>query len=273
MNRFFLFLLPCILSIPALSVAEEKSDPANEFRLPGHRAIYELALGETRDTAGIQGAEGRYVFDLEDVCEGYTLNERLVVRLVRDGGNVLTDYRLSAYETNDGQLYRFSTETEFNGTTGQSASGNLSIEDEVSQVDYKTAEDVSFDEKVLPPLAHIRAIVSAAKAGEERYAATVFDGDIEKPVFYAVTRINQAEDVKLPEGVEGVDHLKDRAHWRIDSVYFPPGDTSKAESSVPEFRFTAILYENGVVTDLTLDYLDFSLKAELAELEIHDDGC
>ena len=219
------------------------------------------------------GAEGRYVFDLEDVCEGYTLNERLVVRLARDGGTVLTDYRLSAYETEDGDLYRFSTETEFNGTTGQSASGNLSVADEVSEVDYEVADDVSFDEEVLPPLAHIRAIVDAAKAGEKRYAATVFDGDVEKPVFYAVTRITQAEDVKTPEEIDGSKYLEDRTHWRIDSVYFPPGGTGEEESSVPEFRFTAILYDNGVVTDLVLDYVDFSLKAELAELAIHDGGC
>jgi len=273
MNRFCLFLLPCALSIPTISLADDTSVAMEENRLPGHRAVYELTLGETRNTSGIMGAEGRYVFDLEDVCEGYTLNERLVVRLARDGGTVLTDYRLSAYEAEDGHLYRFSTETEFNGTTGQSASGNLSIDGEVSEVDYETADDVSFDEEVLPPLAHIRAIVDAAMAGEDRYAATVFDGDVEKPVFYAVTRITPAGDVEPPEKLDGVEHLKDRDHWRIDSVYFPPGDTGDAASSIPEFRFTAILYDNGIVTDLVLDYLDFSLKAELAELDVHESGC
>ncbi len=273
MNRFYLFLLPCALAIPSLSVADDKSVSTGETRLPGHRAVYELELGESLDTAGIMSAEGRYVFDLEDVCEGYTLNERLVVRLGREGGNVLTDYRLSAYETDDGHLYRFSTETEFNGTTGQSASGDLSIDGDVSEVDYKVAEDVSFDEEVLPPLAHIRAIVNSAKAGEDRYAATVFDGDVDKPVFYAVTRITPAEDLETPEDINGADHLKGRDHWRIDSVYFPPESAGEADSSMPEFRFTAILYDNGVVTDLVLDYLDFSLKAELTEIEVHEGGC
>ncbi len=273
MNRFCLFVLPCVLSVSTLSFAEEKPDTADETRLPGHRAVYELQLGETRGSASILGAEGRYVFDLEDVCEGYTLNERLVVRLARDGGTVLTDYRLSAYEAEDGHLYRFSTETEFNGETGQSASGNLSVEEESSEVDYETAEDISFDEEVLPPLAHIRAIVDAARAGEDRYAATVFDGDIEKPVFYAVTRITSAEDAEASDTIDGADHLHDIARWNIDSVYFPPGGTGDTAGSMPEFRFTAILYENGVVTDLVLDYLDFSLSAELTELAVHDGGC
>ena len=243
------------------------------MRLPGHRAVYELSLNHTSSTTAITGAEGRYVFDLEDVCDGYTLNERLVVRLARDGGTVLTDYRLSAYEAEDGHLYRFSTETEFNGASGQSASGDLSVEDESAEVHYKDSDTISFDEEVLPPLAHIRAIIEAAMAGEERYAATVFDGDIEKPVFYAVTRISAIEGEPEIEDIDGFEDIEGRESWTIDSVYFPPADSNDAESSVPEFRFTAILYDNGVVTDLVLDYLDFALDARLAEVQVHDSMC
>ncbi len=272
MNRFRLFFLSCFLAIPAPVFAEDASPDAIEKRLPGHRAVYELSLGETRETTAISGADGRYVFDLEDVCEGYTLNERLVVRLARESGSILTDYRLSAYETESGDLYRFSTETEFNGTTGQSAAGNLSIEEEGAEVDYEDSDDISFDEEVLPPLAHIRAIIEAAMAGKTRYAATVFDGDIEKPVFYAVTRIAPSGETKT-DHIEGAEYLDGHASWRIDSVYFPPAEPDQVESSVPEFRFTGILYDNGVVMDLVLDYLDFSLNARLAELEIHDNGC
>lgn len=246
---------------------------AQEIRLPGHSAVYELELGTTRSASAIVGAEGRYVFDLEDICEGYTLNERLVVQLARASDTILTDYRLSAYETEAGDLYRFSTETEFNGQAGQAAEGNLSVLPESAEVDYKSAEDVQFDETVLPPLAHIRAILDAARSGEDRYAATVFDGDVDKPVFYAVTRIAKpAEDAGLPDA-KGADALKDLDRWRIDSVYFPPTDGATSATTVPEFRFTGTLYENGVVTDLVLDYLDFSLEASLVELEVHDAGC
>jgi hypothetical protein len=266
MNRFYALALPCIAIAPTLAVAEN-------IHLPGHRAVYELSLGDTRGSVAIRGAEGRYVFDLEDICEGYTLNERLVVRLARDGGTVLTDYRLSAFETENGDLYRFSTETEFNGTTEQSASGNLSVAKESAEVDYDAADDVTFDEAVMPPLAHIRAILDAARAGEDRYAATVFDGDIKKPVFYAVTRITDAEeDVDLSK-IEGKEALEEVAKWRIDSVYFPPTGDEDAATATPEFRFTATLFENGVVTDLILDYLDFSLEAELVDLKVHESGC
>lgn len=274
LNKSFSIFLSCLLLSPGMASAEEAAaGVSDDLRLPGHRAVYELSLSSTRGASAISGAEGRYVFDLEDVCEGYTLNERLVVSLSRDGGTILTDYRLSAYETETGDLYRFATETEFNGTTGQSASGNLSVEAESAEVEYKDNETISFDEEVLPPLAHMRAIIEAAQAGEERYAATVFDGDIEKPVFYAVTRISNADDAPAIEDIDGAEYMQDRQRWTIDSVYFPPAEGNDLESSVPEFRFTGTLYDNGIVTDLVLDYLDFALDARLTEVAVHDTGC
>ncbi len=268
MNNFRRLIVPCMVFAPlATAFAEDNT------HLPGHRAVYELSLGDTRGSVAIRGAEGRYVFDLEDICDGYTLNERLVVRLARDGGTVLTDYRLSAFETENGDLYRFSTETEFNGTTEQSASGNLSVEKESAAVDYDSADDITFDETVMPPLAHMRAILDAARAGEDRYAATVFDGDVQKPVFYAVTRINDAGEKGDLSSIEGGEALEDVKRWRIDSVYFPPSGDADAATATPEFRFTATLFDNGVVTDLTLDYLDFSLEAELVDLKVNNGGC
>ncbi len=274
MNRFLSFFLPCLLLSPGAPQAQDGAAAQEEMRLPGHRAVYELTLSETRGTTAITGAEGRYVFDLEDVCEGYTLNERLVVRLARDGGSILTDYRLSAYETESGDLYRFATETEFNGATGQSASGDLSVEDESAEVRYENEGTVTFDEHVHAPLAHIRAIIEAAQAGEDRYAATVFDGDVDKPVFYAVTRIAPGRD-GMPDldGVAGAEDIEGHDRWTIDSVYYPPADAGDLESSVPEFRFTGTLYDNGIVSDLRLDYLDFALDARLTEIDVHEGGC
>ncbi len=265
MKRFLVIQALVLAAFPAAASAEE-------IKLPGHRAVYELSLGKSDGNATVVGAEGRYVFDLEDVCSGYTLNERLVVRLAREGDTVLTDYRLSAYEAADGELYRFSTETEFNGLTGQSAEGNLSVDNGTAELDYKTADDVTFDEEVLAPLAHIRAILEAAAAGEERHAATVFDGDVDKPTFFAVTRIAKNDAVAEGTGKDVIDMLDGIESWRIDSVYFPPsGDT--ADTAVPEFRFTGTLYANGVVNDLMLDYGDFALNAALQELEVYEGGC
>lgn len=265
MTHKFIVVAALVIATPVL--ADE-----TEIRLPGHRAVYELSFDSARTNTGVVGAEGRYVFDLEDACEGYALNERLVVQLARTNDRVLTDYRLSAFETSDGDQYRFATETEFDGKTGQEAEGNLTVGTESATVDYTKAETLEFDEPVLAPVAHVRAVLSAALAGEDRHAAMIFDGDIESPIFYAVTRISP-DDSEEKLDAKGAFKLKGMKRWIIDSVYYPPETGTEGEGAVPQFAFSATLFENGIVDDLTLDYMDFALKATMSELEIRDSGC
>jgi len=243
---------------------------STEMRLAGHRAVYELSFDSAETNSGVVGAEGRYVFDLDDACEGYALNERLVVKIARTEDTILTDYRLSAFESSDGSQYRFSTSTDFNGSTGQHADGDLRVdlEDETSDVDYDEAEDVSFEHAVLAPVAHVQAVIRAAIAGEERHAAMIFDGDVDEPVYYTATRISESP---TDETVEGTEELAELKRWKIDSVYFPSdGD---ADGATPKFAFGATIFENGVVADLRLDYMDFALNATLSELEVRESGC
>lgn len=241
---------------------------AKDIRVPGHRAVYVLSAADSGD--GPSTAKGRYVFDVEDFCDGYTLNERLVVQLERRGTKTLTDYRLSAFESETGDLYRFSTETSFNGRTGNSAEGTLSVGEENSDVDYKTAEDVEFEGNVLAPMAHLRALLEAASEGETRHAAQVFDGDIDKPVFFAVTRLVKADE-DIPD-IEGADALDGVPHWKIDAVFYSDVD-GEEEEDTPDFSFTGVIYATGVMTNLVFDYGEFALDAALEELEVYDSDC
>ncbi len=255
----------------ALSCATPTLVWGAEGTLAGHRAVYELSFDSAETNSGVVGAEGRYVFDLDDACEGYALNERLVVKIARSDDTVLTDYRLSAFESVNGSEYRFSTKTEFNGKTGQEADGNLvvDLEEKTAEVDYNKSEDLTFEHSLLTPVAHVRAVLDAAKAGEKRHAAMIFDGDVDSPIYYAATRISEAGE-KVPDGA---DELADLKRWKIDSVYFPPETGSEGEGSIPKFAFSATIFDNGVVADLRLDYIDFALKATLSDLEVHKSGC
>lgn len=245
---------------------------SSEVRLAGHRAVYELSFDSAETNSGVIGAEGRYVFDLEDACEGYALNERLVVKIARTEDTILTDYRLSAFESSDGTEYRFATQTDFNGRTGQEAEGNLSVDldGETAEVDYDGAEDVSFDHPVLAPVSHVRAVIEAAIAGEDRHAAMIFDGDTNAPIYYAATRISEVEK---DETIKGTEDLAELGRWKIDSVYFPPETGGEGDGATPDFAFSATIFENGVVADLRLDYSEFALKATMSDLELHQSGC
>ncbi len=267
MKRKFAFAASLFIFTPAQAEA-----PVVD--LIGYRAVYEITFESSDANSGIIGAEGRYVFDVDDACEGYATNERFVVRLARAEDPIVQDYRLTAFEAADGAQYRFTRIIELNGNAGQKASGELVVDAEKksAHVDYAEAEDQSYDKAVLTPVAHIRELLNTAKTGGDRHAAMIFDGDVDSPIFYAVTRIMPADAGAGAEG-DAKGSLTDLARWKIDTVYYPPETGDEGEGAVPKFLFEAVLFENGVLTDLRLDYVDFALKATLSDLEIRPSDC
>ena len=267
MKSKFAFAASLIMMTPAWA-----DTPAID--LAGYRAVYEISFESSDVNSGIIGAEGRYVFDVDDACEGYATNERFVVRLARTEDPIVQDYRLTAFEAADGAQYRFTRTIELNGRTGQKATGELVVDSAKSSahVDYAEADDQSYDDAVLTPVAHIRELLNTAKAGEERHAAMIFDGDVDSPIFYAVTRILPADPEQKTEGDEQ-DSLEGLSRWKIDTVYYPPETGDEGEGATPKFLFEATLFENGVLTDLRLDSVDFALKATLSDLEVRQSGC
>jgi len=267
MKRKFLIMALSFSMTPALA-----DTPSVD--LVGYRAVYEISFESSDVNSGIIGAEGRYVFDVDDACEGYATNERFVVRLARTEDPIVQDYRLTAFEASDGAQYRFTRSIELNGLTGQKATGELIVDSEKSSahVDYAEADDQTYDDAVLTPVAHVRELLATAKAGEDRHAAMIFDGDVDSPIFYAVTRIMTADPDLETEGNDQAS-LADLQRWKIDTVYYPPETGDEGEGATPKFLFEAVLFENGVLTDLKLDYVDFALKATLSDLEVRPSDC
>jgi len=252
------------------AMAEE---PA-EINVAGFRAVYEISFDSSDASSGVIGAEGRYVFDVDDACEGYATNERFVVRLARAEEPVVQDYRMSAFESATGDSYRFNRSVDLNGRVGQKAQGELTVDVDASRtvLDYDEAEDQAYDDAILTPIAHLKQLLTTAMAGEDRHAAMIFDGDVDTPIFYAVTRIIEIEEDAEIEG-DRIEDLEGLARWKIDTVYYPPETGDEGEGATPEFLFEGVLFSNGVVTDMRLDYIDFALRATLSDLEVRDSGC
>ena len=69
--------------------------------------------GRATDASGVTNAAGRLVFEVSgSSCEGYTMSQRLVVRLDGpDEADRLLDFRVSTFEAGDGAFYRFVSRT------------------------------------------------------------------------------------------------------------------------------------------------------------------
>ena len=234
-----------------------------------HLGVYDLSLTQARHSARISGAAGRFVISVEDVCEGFTLNEQLSMTLTSSElGGMETHYRRSAYEAKDGDRYRFAIETRYEQgesimSVGEAARGA----DGAVHAVYDTPAElgaVDSPEGGIWPIMHLSRVIAAAKAGERVFRARVFDGDAEIPTLDAVARIGG----ELPKD-GAIPALAALRRWPVDIAYFEP----EAADSPPVYSLRTVLYENGAQGDMDLDFGDFQVKAALSRFELREPGC
>ncbi|HSG95166.1 MAG TPA: DUF1849 family protein, partial [Afifellaceae bacterium] len=114
-DSFWRFAAALAAAFVLTAAAPQPAPPAETTPVP-HRAIYRIDLADRENRSGITGADGRMVFEVAgNACDGYTMSQRLVVRLSADeGDDRILDFRVSTFEAGDGGLYRFVSKTMMN---------------------------------------------------------------------------------------------------------------------------------------------------------------
>jgi hypothetical protein len=70
-------------------------------------------------------------------------------------------------------------------------------------------------------------------------------------------------------GDEKLKPMKGLTGWPVSISYFK---VNADEEDTPSYQISMLLFENGVAGDMKLNYGDFVLNAELADLEMLDGG-
>ena len=92
----------------------------------------------------------------------------------------------------------------------------------------------------------------------------MFDGsDTGEKLFDTLTVVGKEATAPAPDQ-DKADGLKGLRRWPVAISYF---DAAK-EDAPPEYVLSFDLYENGVSGSLKLDYGQFSLNAQLTQLEL-----
>ena len=252
--RFFIFLF---CTVPAFV-------QAGVVPLASHRAVYDLTLKKLHQEGGIQNVRGRIVMEVENQCEGYVVNQRMLVELVNLEGVVITsDFHLSTWEDKKGDTMRFSMSNVLNGKPVEKSDGIARMEDGEGTVSFRDDENESFTlpKGVLFPTAHTLEILKSARAGKNLVSAKVYDGNGAEGLQDSLTVIGKrnAAKKKMAEKPE----MENLPYWPVQLAYFD----LKGQTNEPDYEVGINLYENGVASDLTLKYKDFSLSGELVQLD------
>ncbi|MFT6556612.1 cell envelope integrity EipB family protein [Sneathiella sp.] len=240
-----------------------------EVPLASHRAVYDLSLKEIKQDNGVQNVRGRIVMEVDNQCEGYVLNQRMLVQLENvEGGVVTSDFHLSTWENKSGNSMRFSMSSILDGQSVEASDGVATLGENDGKVVFN-GEDTDTKELVLPkgvlfPTAHTRIILKSAKQGKNLVSAKVYDGNGPEGLQDTLTVIGKKGF--SDDWSDADQRMKEMPYWPVQFAFFD----LKGQSNEPDYEVGLKMYENGVATDLTLKYKEFSLSGKLVQLDFLD---
>jgi hypothetical protein len=234
-----------------------------------HRAFYDIKLKASRWGSGVSGLRGRMVVEFSDVCDGYTLNQRFVTEMSdTEGQTTVSDLSISSWESADGKNFRFNLKNEVDGKIASTFKGRA--ERAVGKIRYDAPQTKENDlpTEAIFPTEHAVDLILGARSGQTFVERKIFDGSGEGEVYdaYAVIGQEQARSKveMLLASVPGGDAYKAQRVWPVIVSYFPVA----GKEELPDYEVSYMLYENGISSDLVLDYGDFSVTGKLEKIEV-----
>ncbi|MFB2552152.1 cell envelope integrity EipB family protein [Ensifer soli] len=254
---------------PFVSALTGAAGAATTGLLVPHRAVYDLELKDASERSGIAGMYGRMVYEFNgSPCEGYTVSFRFVTQVDNGEGVRLSDQQTTTYEDLKGRNFRFLTRTFTDEALDKEVRGSAHDGPDGVKVDLSAPEkrEVSLADGLFPT-AHMMAVIDRAKKGERFFEQRIFDGsDAGDKTLLTTTTIGARTAPKGDDAeASKADELATAAYWPVTIAYF---DDKSSGDSLPIYRMTFKLYENGVTRDLTMDYGDFVLSGRLTDLEL-----
>lgn len=249
---------------PALAQGASPGSP-----LAPHRAVYDLRLLKSTGGSAPVAASGRIVYDFTgSSCEGYTVAFRQFTEMTpSEGENRSSDMRSTTYESADGKTFRFRVQhldgnkvtNTVDGEAVRSGDGALSL-----QLKQPAPMQADIDHDAVFPTDMMLQALKAAQAGQPILALKVFDGsDGGEKVYHTMSIIGKPMTDALKDATKDVAAMQSMRRWTTRVSYF---DVEKVDAPAV-YVLTFQMWENGVSSDLIIDYGDFQLKGEMTSVE------
>jgi hypothetical protein len=121
---------------------------------------------------------------------------------------------------------------------------------------------------------HAYTLVQAAKSGVKMFTANLYDGSEKGEKYYLTTTVIGKEYTPgakpMAASFKGAERLQGVRSWPMTISYFEAGKNKQDQTPAYELSFR--YFENGVTSDLKIDYGEFAIKGELKELTFLDPG-
>lgn len=261
------FLLAPFWALPSFGQIADDRQLAKQ--MAPHKALYEIKMTSKSSGSQILNISGQMFYEWHPECEAWVTDHRFnLLYEYADSPAVRIASDFSTYEPFDGKSFDFTSRRKRNGSLYQEIRGRAEKgADGAGKAVYSLPEGLSFDldRATLFPMAHSLEILRQAQGGEKFYRAIIFDGsDEEGPVEISAFLGKTATPLQTLSFPSSVDAslLKTKA-WNVRMAFFP----LSGETEDSDYEMDAIFHNNGIISDMNVEYKDFSITQKLVALE------
>lgn len=268
-------------AVVVMPFAQSRAGSATEaVQFRPHRAVYDIVFDHATPGSGVADMTGRMVYEMTGSrCEGYAQKMRFVTRMTnQDGVAQVNDLRTNSFEDLASHKLRFSSSQYENQKLAEAAQGSAAPGNGRTFTEVKLTKPakktVKLPSDIYFPIQHSLALTEAARAGQHMFTANLYDGSDKGEKFYetnaAIGQRAAPGSVPVASGLANGKELQQVASWPIAIGYFEPGPAQT--DAMPTYELGFRFYENGVSTNLYIDYGDFAIRGELKELAFLEEG-
>lgn len=269
---FLLAYSPAAQALGFLKGKKIDNAEASEILTP-HKALYEINLVATRSGSQVINISGKMFYEWKPTCDAWITDHRfnLFYEYADSPGMKITS-DFSTFETFSGETFNFSARRKRDNNLYQELRGQAVVADKGGEATFTMPDDLNFDLRkgAMFPMMHTVELVKHAKNDKKFFQAVVFDGsDDEGPVEINTFIGKPANALAVIKPSDELDmSLLNTPAWNIRMAVFPTMD----EEAVSDYEMSMIFHENGVISDMLVEYDDFSVTQKLVALEKLDAG-
>lgn len=272
---------------PAWAVAPVATPAATaDVALAPHKALYDVELIGSKTGSQIINIRGKMFFEWKPSCEGWITNHRFTLSYdYADSPSLTINSDFSTFENFDGKTLGFFSRRRKDGEVYEELRGKAMIDKAgvAGSARYTIPDGLTFDlpAGLMFPTAHTAALVKKAREGAKFFKVTTFDGsDEEGPVeinSFIGAKFAKGEAPKLkrdssfkPVASSPIDQSLLGPGWKVRMAFFP----TLTPDSQSDYELTMNFHENGVISDMIIEYGDFSVRQKLVALEkVNAESC
>ncbi len=269
-----------------LAQAAPLVDAAAGIPLAPHKALYDVSLIGAKNGSQIINIRGKMYFEWKPSCEGWITDHRFTLSYdYADSLPLTISSDFSTFETYDGKSLNFSSRRKRDGEVYEELRGKAELNkpDGAGFARYTIPDGLSFDlaKGTIFPTMHTIGLMKKAQEGARFFKVTTFDGSddegpveinsfIGKPFKKGEQSILKRDSGFKDVAVGKIDRSLLGAGWNVRMAFFPlldPGSQS-------DYELTMALHENGIISDMIIEYGDFTVSQKLIALEkVKPDVC